>query len=329
MSSVQESIRIVIAGASSLLGSELREQLGESRFGTADFRLVDEEYAAGTLAEVGGEAAVIQAAEEESFALARFVFFTASPEFTKVNVAAARRTGGTVIDLSGGVLGLPEARAWFSRDHSPQPGASLYSVLSAPGTIAARLSESLAHAGLSRLGIVFFRPVSEAGRAGIEELENQTSQLLSFQNVGQQVFDAQVAFSLLNRYGEASMQSLANVRARIRAEASLAVGKNGVAPSIQMFHAPVFYGYTFAALGQLNSSVTRENLNAICEKAGFVLAKEGEAPLGNLTAAGDDAIHLALPEADSAQAGTWWFWGAADNLKLPVTNAVALAEKLL
>ena len=51
----RESQRIVIAGASSLLGAELKSLLEESRFAAYDFRLVDEELAAGTLTEVAGE----------------------------------------------------------------------------------------------------------------------------------------------------------------------------------------------------------------------------------------------------------------------------------
>jgi hypothetical protein len=39
-------------------------------------------------------------------------------------------------------------------------------------------------------------------------------------------------------------------------------------------------------------------------------------------------IQLARPEADSSQPGTWWFWGAADNIRLPAANAVKLAEML-
>jgi len=35
-----------------------------------------------------------------------------------------------------------------------------------------------------------------------------------------------------------------------------------------------------------------------------------------------------VPEADAVRAGAWWFWGAADNLRLPAWNAVKLAEKI-
>lgn len=324
-----ESLRVVIAGASSLLGAELRERLNESRWAAADLQLVDEEYAAGTLTEAAGEARVIQPLESDSFEKARLVFFTGSPDFTAANLDAARRAGASVIDLSGGALGVPGVRVWFSHQHAPDPGTSVYEVPSAPGTIAARLLDALGRAGLCRLATVFFRPVSEAGRPGIEELEGQTTQLLSFRSVGQPIFDTQVAFNLLDRYGAASGESLAKVRERIRREAAAAVGSDLIKPSIQVLHAPVFYGYTFVALAELNSPKTKEEIGEISKIAGFVLGKDGETPLGNLTASEDDAIHLAPPEADTAQPVTWWFWGAADNIALPVANAVKLAEKLL
>ena len=59
----RESHRIVIAGASSLLGAELKSLLEESKFASWDFRLLDEQDAAGTLTEAGGEATVSQPVE--------------------------------------------------------------------------------------------------------------------------------------------------------------------------------------------------------------------------------------------------------------------------
>ena len=106
------------------------------------------------------------------------------------------------------------------------------------------------------------------------------------------------------------------------------VGKQGVAPTIQVVHAPVFYGYTFAAFAEAASAIKREKLAEVCEKAGFVLWKDEEGPLGNL-AVGDAAMHLVPPETDLPPAATWWSWGAVDNIKLPAASAVKLAEKLI
>src|ERR1700757_3060104 len=93
----RESQRIVIAGASSLLGAELKSLLEESKFAGWDLRLVDEEIAAGTLTEAGGEPAVIQPVEEGSFDRARLIFFTGSANFTRANLAGARASGATII----------------------------------------------------------------------------------------------------------------------------------------------------------------------------------------------------------------------------------------
>ncbi len=102
----RDSNRIVIAGASSLLGAELKSLLEESRFAGWDFRLVDEEVAAGTLTEAGGEPAVIQPVEEGSFDRARLIFFAGSLEFSRANLKTATHTGASVVDLTGAVLEL-------------------------------------------------------------------------------------------------------------------------------------------------------------------------------------------------------------------------------
>ena len=331
MSTSRDSQRIVIAGASSLLGAELKSLLEESRFAAWDLSLVDEETAAGTLTEAAGEPAVIQPVEEGTFDRARLIFFTGSAAFAERNLAAARESVATVIDLSGASLNAPGVQVYFATEgvgHSADKHKNLYAVPSAPGLATAKILAALGPAGLTRLALIFFRPVSEAGRHGIEELESQTTQLLSFQSTGQPVFDTQIAFNLLNRYGPASRENLQSVRARIRSEAGIAAGRNSVTPTIQVLHAPVFYGYTFAAAAELDSKSSQDALIEFCRKTGFTLDPDPTSPLGNLNASGDSAIHLAIPESDPAQPGTWWFWGATDNVRLPASTAVKLAEKL-
>jgi aspartate-semialdehyde dehydrogenase len=330
----RDSQRIVIAGASSLLGAELKSLLEESRFPSWDLSLVDEETAVGTLTEAGGEPAVIQPVEEGTFSRAKVIFFAGSAAFTERNLPAARDSGAFVIDLSGAALSVDAARVWFALDglgEGTQQTKTLYAVPSAPGLIVGRLLDALGRVALSRLAIVFFRPVSEAGRAGIEELEAQTSQLLSFQSIGQPIFDTQVAFNLLDHYGPASRENLQAIRDRIRREASAASTQSSgkIVPSIQVLHAPAFYGYTFVANSELKPGQTREALVEVLRKSGFSLGIAASSPLGNVVAAGDSAVHLALPEEDPAQPGTWWFWGAADNIRLPAATAIKLSEKLV
>jgi len=324
---------MVIAGASTLLGVELRSLLEESRFAGADFRLLDEELAAGTLTEAGGEAAVIQPVEEGSFGRAAAVFFTGSPDFTRANLTAARAASAKVIDLSGATVSENDGGIWFPRLDGlrarkfPAEGC-VFAIPSAAATAAASLTLGLSKLGVAHLVFTTFQSVSEAGRPGIEELESQTGQLLSFQGVGQPVFDTQVAFNLLDRFGPNSMQKLSAVRARLGAETKACLGDQAAMPALQVIHAPVFYGTAFAACAGLRVGTTAEQVTNACQDAGFMIPADEVGP-SNVSVAGEKVVHLAKPEEDAARPGAWWFWGAADNIRLPAAHAVKLAEMLL
>jgi aspartate-semialdehyde dehydrogenase len=332
----RDSHRIVIAGASSLLGTELKSLLEESRFAGWDLRLVDEEASAGTLTEAGGEPAVIQLVEEGSFERAQLVFFMGSPEFSKANLSAAIHSGAKVVDLTGAALageGDTPVVAWFPKldslrgEVAPLNG-KLFGVPSAAATATSALALTIAKLGLIRMSVVHFHPVSEAGLAGIEEMEAQTGKLLSFQPFGQPVFDTQVAFNMLDRFGMGSRHKLRSAVERIRSEVVACVKKKVALPAVQVLHAPVFYGATFSACTEVDVD-DGQRIAEVCKEAEFVIVQVGDAGPSNVSVAGENSIFLAQPEHDTSETNTWWLWGAADNIRLPVWNAVKLAEKLL
>jgi aspartate-semialdehyde dehydrogenase len=330
----RHSNRIVIAGASSLLGTELRALLGESRFAGGDFSLVDEPIAVGTLTEAGGEPAVIQPVEEGSFDRAQVLFFTGSRDFTRTNLDAALHTGAKIIDLSGVAAEREGTVAWFPkldwlRGREFDTAAKVFAVPSAFSTAASGLALALSRVGLRRIMLTGFEAVSEAGRAGIEELESQTGQLLSFQGVGQPVFDTQVAFNMLDRFGPASSHKLRSIRERVLAEARACVDEKVAMPAIQIVHAPVFYGSAFGATGVFDIGTRAESIAQACVDAGFSMPPEADAGPSNVSVVGEKTVHLSTPEQDASNPETWWFWGAADNIHLPAANAVKLAEMLL
>jgi len=325
----------VIAGASSLLGGELKTLVEESRFAGWDLRLVDEENAAGTLTEAGGEAAVIQRVEEDTFRGAKYAFLAGSTAFGKLCLGPAREAGATIIDFTHATLSDPDATPWFPKiesltGKSIAKNAKTFSVFSAGGTAAASLALVLQKFGLQRLVGVMFRPVSDTGRNGIEELETQTSQLLSFQSIGSQVFGTQTAFTLLPRFGAESKEDLQREGLEMRAEVAAAVGdvNEDAKISLNLIHAPVFYGLTFNACADLGEGVDSGKLIAACKEAGWTIVKGGEAGPSNVSVAGESQLFMSEPRADLSRAGAWWFWGAADNLRLPAASGIKLADWL-
>src|SRR6266849_3025331 len=335
MAADRNSPRIVIAGASSLLGSELKSLLEESRFAGWELSLVDEDAAAGILTEAGGEAALIQKVEPDTFRGARYAFLTGSSAFAKRCIAPAREAGAVVIDFSRASLSDPDATPWFPKiealsGRSATKSAKTFAVFSVGGAAVASLALALQTHGLQRLVALVHQPVSEAGREGIEELETQTSQLLSFQSIGQRVFATQTAFNLLPRYGAESAVDLQRNLLEMRAEISAAVGEPGLDAkiSLNLIHAPVFYATTFSVCADRAPEGAAEVGAAAWREAGFVFAPADEAALSNVTVAGETNLFLAETRADSTHAGSWWLWGAGDNLRVTAHSGIKLAEWL-
>lgn len=335
MASDRRSQKIVIAGASSLLGNELKSVLEESRFAGWDLRLVDEEIVAGTLTEAGGEPALIQRIEEDSFHGARYAFLTGSASFGKHCLGPAMEAGARVIDFSRASLSDPDATPWFPRiealsGRTVAKNSKMYSICSAAGMAVATLGLALRGCGLRDVIAVLFHPVSEAGREGIEELETQTSQLLSFQNIGSPVFGTQAAFNLLPRYGVESREDLHQALLQIRAEISGTLGdpEMNAKIAVNLVHAPVFYGMTFSAYVNLDREMGLARLIDVCKDAGFTVVPVTEPGPSNVSVASETSVFLRAPEPEVSRRGGWWFWGAADNLRLPAWSGCKLAEWL-
>jgi aspartate-semialdehyde dehydrogenase len=325
---------MVIAGASSLLGAELKSLLEESRFAGWDLRLVDEDLAAGTLTEAGGEPLVIQPVDEDTFRGARIAFLACSMEFAKRCAAPAHSAGATVIDFSHLAFSDPDATPWFSgietltgRQFSKT--LKTYAVLSAAGAAIASVALALRKRGLARMVAVVNQSVSEAGRAGIEEMEGQASRLLTFQSIGNEVFGVQTAFNTLPRYGAESKVDLQRGGRWIQAEVAAVFpeGERNIV-SVQAVHAPVFYGTTFSLCADLQAGTSAEEVAAACKEAGIVMMPEDAAGPGNVSVAGEANIYFSKPNEDASRPGTWWFWGAADNMRVPAASAIKLAETL-
>ena len=336
--------RVAIVGASSLLGKELKQVLEDRRFPSSEIVLLDESVMAGTLTEAGGEPTFIRALDEDSFEGAQFAFFAGNASDAERNWTVAQKSGATVIDITGALAAPAGATAdvisWIpslAATLPPLPGKignvsatrAAYASPSAPAIIACTLAAALKAFETQRISVLLFPPVSERGPAGIEELESQTASLLSFRQIAQPVFDAQVAFNLLASYGEGSATTLRDMRNAIAGEVARYLAGRAPVPAIQLVQAPVFYGYAFAAYAEFASPAPTAQIEAALAGLGAKVAAPDEMPPTNVSVAGESEIQLAKIETDPNVSNGVWIWGVADNLRLAATNAVQIAEEVI
>src|SRR5271155_327695 len=238
-------VRVAIVGASTLRGKELKLVLEDRNFPALDIVLLDESVMAGTLTEAGGETTFIRALEADSFEGGEFAFFAGTSLDAEKNWSIAQHAGATVIDLAGAAATSDRASTWIpalgeilpplpAKATNGSAKALCYSSPQSPIIIACTLAAALAKFSPARLTILFFPPVSERDQPGVDELETQTTNLLSFRPIEQKVFDTQVAFNLLSGYGEASKPTLEETRNAIaRAVAKYLAGRAPI-PAIQV-----------------------------------------------------------------------------------------------
>lgn len=329
--------RVAIVGASSLLGKELKRVLEDRNFPASEMILLDTGEAAGILTEAAGEPTFIRSLDEDSFEHSRFAFFAGSSADAVQNISAALDSGATVVDLTGGSLsstGAIISVPSLSTMLLPVPTKPLMPgpVYFAPPTsvlVALTISASLNQFSPARIALTLFPPVSEFEQAGIDELESQTAGLLSFRPISQTLFGSQLAFNLLDRFGESARPSLDESRRRITSLVSQILSGRAPVPSIQLLQAPVFYGYAFSAYADFPSSIAPSQLHDSFASLGVRIASPDDPSPSNLSIVGENEIHLALVCPDDSHPSSKWFWGVADNLRFAAVNAVRIAEDLL
>lgn len=335
-----KSNRVAIVGASSLRGKELKQVLEDRNFPASEVILLDQSLMAGTLTEAGGEPTFIRELREDSFDGVRFAFLAGTVFEAERSWPAARRAGATVIDLTGAVTasdrwvaGIPSLSSAFpSRAAGTANDGSADLLYLSPSTaviVASTLAAGLAKWEPQPIVLTLFPPVSERDQPGIEELESQTTNLLSFRPIEQSVFDAQVAFNLLSCYGTESSLSLGDLRRQIARDVSAFLAGRAPVPAIQLIQAPVFYGYAFNAYAEFSSPVVVDELASAFRSLGVRIAGLGDRPPTNVSVAGESEIQLGAIDRDPSVASGVWLWGVADNLRLAAANAVRIAEELV
>ena len=161
----------------------------------------------------------------------------------------------------------------------------------------------------------------------MDELHQQTVNLLSFQQLPKKIFDVQVAFNLVARYGEQSAPALASIQEEIVKHYRRITPENTLLPSLLLVQAPIFHGYAFAIHLEFSGPADVDAVSKALSGDHVTLAQSADESPSNVNAAGQaSALVSVLPDANAANG--LWVWVAADNLRVAAMNAVECAESM-
>jgi len=322
---------IALVGGDTLLAKELREVLDESKPAPRVQLISAAADGSATLTADEEEPLVMAPLSAESLTGAKVAFLAGSPASSRRVFKVNPDGGPRLIDLAGGLEEQPEARLRAPSAEATRPAPSPIQVVAHPAAIAlamflGRLSKS---ARIKRSVVHVFEPASERGQRGLEELRQQTVGVLAFQKLKTDVFDTQLAFNMLARYGEEALEPLESIEQRVEKHlASLLDAWPGVPmPSVRLIQAPVFHGHSISAWVEFEDNPGADALAKALAQAGLDVRQDE--PPSNVGMAGQSGLSIGAIIVDHNQPRACWFWLVSDNLRLAAENAVAVAQESL
>lgn len=327
--------RAAIVGAGTLKGKEVKDVLTDRSFPATDVRLLDDEETVGTLENVGDEPSFIQGVLPEHLERVDFTFFATDDSFTSATWHMAQNAGSEIIDLSFGLENEPGVRLrapWIEQEfgivHPVELKTTPVAVAHPASVVLALLTARVQKLRkLHRLMATVFEPASERGKRGMDELHDQTVNLLSFQQMPMAVFGTQVAFNMVPGFGEEAQPQLEEVEKRILEHYKRIVGDRLPVPSLMLLQAPVFHAHTFSIYIELESAVSLEELESALGGDHVEIAHTVEDNPSNVNVAGQDQVQV-MVKRDLVHDNGFWLWVAADNLRIAATMAVECAEHM-
>jgi aspartate-semialdehyde dehydrogenase len=338
--SPKSQFSVAVVGATGLVGETMLQVLEERNFPVSELYALASNRSLGKSVSFKGRSVHVQELEGFDFSKADIGLFSPGGEVSRVYAPKAAAAGCIVIDNTSEFryeddipLVVPEvnphAIAHFkNRGIIANPNCSTIQLVVALKPIHDAV-------GIERVNVATYQSVSGAGREAVEELAEQSIQLLGGKGpVTARVVAKQIAFNCVpqidnfqdNGYTKEEMKMVWETR-KILEDPNIRVNATCV-------RVPVFFGHSEAVHLETRNKITVEEVRALLAKAPGVEVMDERRPGGYPTAATEaanrDTVYVGRIREDLSSDRGLNLWVVADNVrKGAATNSVQIAEILV
>jgi aspartate-semialdehyde dehydrogenase len=333
------TFNVAVLGATGAVGETMLEILEQRNFPVGQVFPLASSRSAGQQVSFRGEDLTVLDVETFDFSQAQIGLFSAGASVSEVYGPKAAEAGCVVIDNTSRFryeddipLVVPEVNPeaiarYTTRGIIANPNCSTIQMLVALKPIHDAV-------GIERINVCTYQAVSGTGKKAIEELAEQTTQLLSGKPVNPSVYPKQIAFNVLpqidvfldNGYTKEEMKMVWETR-KIMGDDTIEVNPTAV-------RVPVFYGHSEAVHIETREKITREKATELLSKAPGIVVLDERKPGGYPTAvtesAGQDPVFVGRIREDISHPRGLDLWVVSDNIrKGAALNSVQIAEVLI
>lgn len=334
----KQGYTVAILGATGAVGQETLEILEERQFPLASLRLFASKRSVGEImACQGKEWTVEELTDSSSFDGVDLAFISATDAISKDYGQRLGAAGIAVIDDSAVFrmdeqvpLVVPEVNAAALRD-MPRGIVSIPNCTTTPLVMALKpLHDAV---GVKRVVVTTFQSVSGTGSAAMDELMDQTKDLLAFRDITTKVYPYQIAFNLLPHIGSFNEEGDCSEEIKIAKETRKILGAPNLRVTATTVRVPVLRCHSEAINIELERPLNANEARAALAAMPGVLVYDDPAkklyPMP-LDATGKDEVYIGRVREDESISNGLNLWVVSDNLrKGAALNAIQIAECLI
>ena len=332
----KEKYVVAVVGATGAVGNEMVATLDERNFPVGRLRLFASERSEGKTLQFEGSEIPVETLKEDSFKGIDIALFSAGAERSKIWAPIAARSGCVVVDNSSQwrmdpkvPLVVPEVNSHDLKWHKgiiANPNCSTIQMV-----VVLKPIHDVAR--IRRVVVTTFQSVSGTGKKAMDELLQQTTDLLNFREVKCNVYPHQIAFNCLPHIDKFLENGYTKEEMKMVDETKKIMGDDSIRVTATTVRVPVFRGHSesinIETEKKMSANEAREVLSAAPGIVVFDAPEKNVYPLA-IQVAGKDETYVGRIREDESIHNGLNLWIVADNLrKGAALNAVQIAEKLL
>lgn len=327
---------VAVVGATGAVGNEMITTLEQRQFPVSKIRLFASEQSAGKSLEFRGEKIPVEMLNENSFRGIDIALFSAGAERSKNWAPVAARAGCVVIDNSSQwrmdpevPLVVPEVNPHHLDWHKgiiANPNCSTIQMV-----VALKPIHDVAR--IRRVVVTTFQAVSGTGKKAMDELMQQTTDLLNFRNIQCNVYPHQIAFNVLPQIDKFLDNGYTKEEMKMVYETRKIMGDNSIRVTATTVRVPVFRGHSESVNIETEKKLTASKVRELLAQAqGLIVFDAPEKSVYPLpiNCDGRDEVFVGRIREDESIENGINMWIVSDNLrKGAALNAVQIAEFLI
>ena len=188
--------------------------------------------------------------------------------------------------------------------------------------------------GIERINVCTYQAVSGTGLKAIDELAQQTTQLLSGKPITPKVYPKQIAFNVLPQIDVFMENGYTKEEMKMVWETRKIMGDDRIEVNPTAVRVPVFYGHSEAVHIETREKISSDQALELLRKAPGVIVVDDRQPGGYPTAvtegAGNDPVYVGRVREDISHPRGLNLWVVSDNVrKGAALNSLQIAEVLI